>query len=174
MKKIDKVSFGLEKILDVISIILILGMVIFLMIQIVGRFGFNHGFPWTEESAKICLIMLAFVGAAVTSVSGRHVSITILDDALKGRAKKVVYVIQQSISVVFVVLVFIYSIPSIQIASKSITTNTHINYAIIYSIIPISCVIMIFAHVFKIVRKIKDIDAGNRIEEKIPEKEEEK
>lgn len=150
MKTINE---ALMKILDVISIALMVRMVIFLLIQLVARSVFTHGFPWTEESAKICLIMLAYIGAAMTSVNGVHVNVTILNDALKGVPQKVLIIIQQLIAMSFLVLVFFFSFPALEIASKSVTTNTHINNAIIYAIIPISCVIMFLGHLTKVIRQ---------------------
>lgn len=154
MKLIRGVNRGLLKFLDVISIILMIGMVLFLFIQLVARSVFTHGFPWTEELAKICMIMLAYIGAATTSINGVHVNVTILSDALKGVAAKVVYVVQQLIAMFFVALIFIYSYPAMQTAAKSVTTNTQINYAIIYAIIPISCVLMFFGHLAKIITQL--------------------
>lgn len=154
MKTMKKITDVLLKILDVLSIILMVGMVLFLLVQLIARAVFTHGFSWTEESAKICLIMLAYVGAAMTSVNGVHVNITILNDALNSpKGRKVLYIIQQLVAIVFLVLVFIFSFPALEIASKSVTTNTHINNAVIYSIIPVSCVIMFFGHLAKIIRQ---------------------
>ena len=70
MKVLKIVNQVLLRLLDVVSIILMVGMVIFLLIQLIARGIFNFGFAWTEESAKICLIMLAYVGAAMTSING--------------------------------------------------------------------------------------------------------
>lgn len=171
MKTAKSVSAFLMKLLDVISIVLMIAMVLFLLIQLVGRAAFRHGFPWTEESAKICLIFLAYVGASMTSVNGTHINITILNDVLRGNAKKVLFVIQQLIAMAFLVLVFIYSFPALEIARRSVTTNTHINNAIIYSIVPISSVIMFFGHLMKIIVQlfskdyIKEVDE-DRVEEK--------
>lgn len=76
MKAMKTITGVLLKVLDVLSIVLMVGMVVFLLIQLVARAVFTHGFSWTEESAKICLIMLAYVGASMTSVNGVHVNIT--------------------------------------------------------------------------------------------------
>ncbi len=178
MKATKTITNVLLKVLDVLSIVLMVGMVVFLLIQLVARAVFTHGFSWTEESAKICLIMLAYVGASMTSVNGVHVNITILNDALhSARGRKVLFVLQQLLAMVFLVLVFVFSFPALEIASKSVTTNTHINNAIIYSIIPISCVIMFFGHLAKIVRQFASAEYvaivdEDRQEEK-PERKEE-
>ena len=146
-------------------------MVLFLLVQLVARAAFRHGFPWTEESAKICLIFLAYVGASMTSVNGTHINITILSDMLKGKAQKVVFVIQQLIAMAFLVLVFIYSFPALEIASRSVTTNTHINNAVIFAAVPISAVLMFFGHLMKIIVQlfskeyVKEVDE-DRVEVK--------
>ena len=106
MKAMKTITGVLLKVLDVLSIVLMVGMVVFLLIQLVARAVFTHGFSWTEESAKICLIMLAYVGASMTSVNGVHVNITILNDALhSARGRKVLFVLQQLLAMVFLVLV---------------------------------------------------------------------
>lgn len=171
MKTAKSVSSFLMKLLDVISIVLMIAMVLFLLVQLVARAAFRHGFPWTEESAKICLIFLAYVGASMTSVNGTHINITILSDILKGKAQKVIFVIQQLIAMAFLVLVFIYSFPALEIASRSVTTNTHINNAVIFAAVPISAVLMFFGHLMKIIVQlfskeyVKEVDE-DRVEVK--------
>lgn len=176
MKVLKIVNQVLLRLLDVVSIILMVGMVIFLLIQLIARGIFNFGFAWTEESAKICLIMLAYVGAAMTSINGVHVNVTILNDLLHSeKGRKLLFILQQLIAMAFLVLVFIFSFPALEIASKSVTTNTHINNAILYSVIPISCVIMFLGHLSKIVRQcssatfVEDVDL-DRSEENTKDK----
>lgn len=165
MKVIKVINLGLLKLLDVVSIVLMVGMVLFLLIQLIARGVFNYGFPWTEESAKICLIMLAYIGAATTSISGVHVNVTILNDLLRSeKGRKILFILQQLIAMAFLGLVFFFSFPALEIASKSVTTNTHINNALLYSIIPVSCVIMFLGHLSKIMRQcasstfVEDVD----------------
>lgn len=165
MKTAKSISAFLMKLLDIVSIVLMIAMVLFLLIQLVARAAFRHGFPWTEESAKICLIFLAYVGASMTSVNGAHINITILSDSLNGKAQKVLFVIQQMIAMAFLVLVFVYSFPALEIAKKSVTTNTHIDNAIIYSIIPISSVIMFFGHLMKIIVQLFSKDYIKLVDE---------
>lgn len=153
MKILRALNNGLLRLLDATSILLMVGMVIFLLIQLVMRFVFKTGLHWTEESAKICLIMLAYISASMTSLSGVHVNVTILSDLAKGTAKKVLFTFQQLVAIVFLIMVIVYSFPALEIASKSVTTNTQINNAVIYAIVPISCVIMVFGHLAKIVNQ---------------------
>lgn len=153
LKAINKIVDVLTRILDVISMVFMTLMVIFLLIQLISRAFFNYSLFWTEESARICLIMLAYIGSSVSSVSGNHVSITILGDSVRPlTAKKIIYIVQQLIAIAFLVLLFFFSFPAIEIASKSVTTNTQINYALIYSIIPVTCVISSFGHIAKIIK----------------------
>lgn len=171
MKTAKAISNFLMKLLDVISIVLMIAMVLFLLVQLVGRAAFRHGFPWTEESAKICLIFLAYVGASMTSVNGTHINITILSDILQGKGKKIVFVVQQLIAMAFLVLVFVYSFPALEIAKKSVTTNTHISNAVIYSAVPISAVIMFFGHLMKVIVQlfskeyVKEVDEDRKDEQ---------
>lgn len=159
MKAINKILNALTNVLDVISMVLMTLMVIFLLIQLISRAFFNYSLFWTDESARICLIMLAYIGSSVTSVSGNHVNVTILGDSVKPRtAKKIIFIVQQLIAMAFLVLLFIFSFPAIEIASKSVTTNTQISYAVIYSIIPVTCVISFFGHAARIIKSIVSKD----------------
>ena len=164
MKIVKAINNALLKLLDVLSILLMVGMVVFLFVQLVARSAFGSGLHWTEESAKICLIMLAYIGAAMTSINGVHVNVTMLSDALQGVAKKIVYVIQQLLAMGFLVLVVVFSGPALEIASKSVATKPLINNAIIFAIVLISFVIMFFGHLARIIAQfttkdfVKDVD----------------
>ncbi len=102
MKIVQRISGVVLKILDIAAIILMITMVIFLLIQLIARVCLGTVFSGPRKQPKISLIMLAYVGAATTSVNGKHVNVTIFEDSLKGRlARNVVYTVQQLIAIVF-------------------------------------------------------------------------
>ena len=146
----------IANIMNWVAVVLLFCMVSFLFVQIVARWIFSTGLHWTEELAKICHIMIAYNGAAMTSLNGVHVSVTILSDAMKGVVKKAIMVAHQLIVITFLVLVISFCGEALEIASRSATTNTRINYAILYSIIPISCAIGVFGHFCRILQIITD------------------
>lgn len=151
LKLINNVNQSISVFLDVITSVLTVGMTIFLIIQIAARYFFRIGFPWTEEGARLMMVFLVYLGAGMVSVSGVHISVTLLEDMLKGAARKTLLIIQQLIFLTYAGVVVWCAYKAFPIAMLSTTTNTNINNAIILSVIPVSYGVMISAHIVKTV-----------------------
>ena len=53
MKAMKTITGVLLKVLDVLSIVLMVGMVVFLLIQLVARAVFTHGFSWKSPPRSV-------------------------------------------------------------------------------------------------------------------------
>lgn len=88
----------------------VLGFIVLVWVMIVNvailtRYVFKIAIPWNEELTVLLFNWVIFMGAAMASVTKSHITITILQDALRGTAKKVVGIIQNLLFIVFIAVV---------------------------------------------------------------------
>lgn len=103
---------------------LFLGGIVFFWIllenfAIFSRYVLKLSFAWSEEIFVLLFIWIIFIGVALASFDDKHIEISILTDALKGRKKLVLKVIQNFLMIVFIGVLCLqsYSICRLQIST---------------------------------------------------------
>ncbi|MGP9677983.1 TRAP transporter small permease [Halomonas sp. AOP27-A1-41] len=69
-----------------LGVLILLGGVVFA--QFLSRYVFNHSIGWTEEGARMLLVMLVFIGAAGAASRRGHIYVEILELILPDKAKR--------------------------------------------------------------------------------------
>ncbi len=154
MKKIDLVLSKLSKGIEWIMVLALGAMVIAMFAQVVLRYVFGTGFPWTEELARFLLIYMIFLGTVVLVHEDSQISITVLDEVLSGTSLKVLKIFQNLVGLAYSILVTKIGFGTLNIVSKQKSPNMRIDMDKIYMIIPISCILMAVHLVFKLIRMI--------------------
>jgi len=119
-------------------------LIVITFLGVIMRYFVNNPFVWQEEVQLWCFVWVVFFGGSVAFRSGSHVAIDIVVDLLPDSLKKVVDILVYF--VVMVVLLYLSIHGSnlvIQLASTGRLTNIlQVPYSIIYSSLPIGCVLM--------------------------------
>jgi TRAP-type C4-dicarboxylate transport system permease small subunit len=136
-------------------------MVIVMFAQVVLRYVFETGFPWTEELSRFTMIYLVFIGSIVLTHENSHISVTILDEALKGTALKVLKCVQYLITTIYCVLMVRIGFASLPIVKLQTSPNMRVTMDTIYAIIPICCAFML---VYTVHRTINLFRRRNEVE----------
>lgn len=117
-----------------ISMVLFLSLMVGLVfINAVMRYAFHDSIPESEEFARFFFMWTVFLGVIAAFQDKGHVSVTILIDKLKGRAKITVYIISQLITLTICILVLIGGIQYTISASTYASVATGINFGIVVS-----------------------------------------
>ena len=153
MKILYAINSFLLACIKILCVILAGAMALVIALQIFMRLFFTP-LLWTEESSRIMMVWLVFLGAAYLhnmNVNG-HIRVDLLDQILPASASKALNIFTK-ISVVAVLAVtaifgFQLSFESINITS----TALDIPFAYIYGAIPISACLMIW---FSFVRLVE-------------------
>lgn len=69
-----------------LGVLMLLGGVVFA--QFLSRYVFNHSIGWTEEGARMLLVLLVFIGAAGAASRRGHIYVEILELLLPERGKR--------------------------------------------------------------------------------------
>lgn len=155
MQAFEKINKVISVITKIFMIICFSYMTIALSIQVFGRYIFNVGFSWTEESARYIMIWSVFIGAAYIALNLKHVKVSLIEDALKKAShKELLHVIQDVISLVFVVIVMRYGFLQLSIASLSKSANTGQSMLFPYLVFPVAFILLTYAYFYRMIESI--------------------
>ncbi len=86
IKILEKILAPINKILQVGTIILFVGMALCVLFQVLLRYVFKVPIPWTEEASRFLFIWATFMGAAIAFHDGGHLNVKLFVSRLpKGR-----------------------------------------------------------------------------------------
>ena len=95
---------------------LMFGTIVVLTIaQVFFRFVLGAPLIWSEELARLLLVWVTFIGAAVVCWDGRHLNVDVVFLKLPGKFRQFVRNLNAAISIVFLGILVYFSIPLIQI-----------------------------------------------------------
>ncbi len=118
-------------------------MGILLLSNVIMRYFFNSGIPWSEEFTRFLFIWIIFLGAIGALKENSHLGFTSLIQKLPKTAKLVVYIISQSLVLACLVVFFIGSIEMTKMGMHTLAPATEIPLAFMYGVgIPCSFVMM--------------------------------
>ena len=157
-QNVEKKHNGLiGKIFQVCMIVFLSLMVLLVFINALMRYIFKTSIPVSEEYARFFFMWSVFLGVIAAFKDKSHVSITVVLDALKGNAKKFVYILAQVVSLVVIILLIIGGFMYTTSASTYNSVATGINYGIVVSgflIMVIGTAIFIVNDTIKEVKKM--------------------
>ena len=83
----DKLDTGISRVESILITILLTLMILMAFSQIVLRNFFATGIDWSDALVRYLVVWVAFIGAAVATREGKHLSIDLLSRWLSGNAR---------------------------------------------------------------------------------------
>jgi TRAP-type C4-dicarboxylate transport system permease small subunit len=99
----------LDQTLDVFTIIMTIGIVLFVTLGVFFRFVINFPAPWTQEMARYMFIYLTFIGSALAVREKTHITIDILVDVFPKLLKTIILLFVQVGIIFFLIILSIGS-----------------------------------------------------------------
>lgn len=147
--------------IDIVEYITISAMILMIFIvalQITARYILKISIPWTEEAARYMLILITFLGAAVSLARDEHIRINVLLERIPPKKRGYLQLIYDIAIALFLALVFRGSLKMIHLTWETPAgTIGWITTGKIYLILPFSIIIMICVLMFQIYHRVKDI-----------------
>ena len=146
----------LDKVTSIASIIVFIAMVLMVTYQVIARYFFASPSSITEALTRYSFVWLIIISATYMFGQREHINIAVLKDKLPGKAKTVVNIIIECVTIVFAGLIMVFGGFKItQMNFVQYDSILHIPTGIIYSIIPICGVIIIFYSIYNIGLELK-------------------
>ena len=92
VRGIHKISDILDKIAEIMIVVMLGAMVVITGAQIVCRIFFT-ALAWSQEATRYLLIWSTLFGAGCVYKSSGHISISVLQDLLPGKAKDILQIV---------------------------------------------------------------------------------
>ncbi|MBZ5487284.1 TRAP transporter small permease [Halomonas aquamarina] len=125
-----------------LGVMILLGGVVFA--QFLSRYAFNHSIGWTEEGARMLLVLLVFIGAAGAASRGAHINVEILELMLPARAKRWLRGFNNLLSAAFFGYVAWLAWQVGQRVWNSSMSTLPISKGWLYTVIAVACAAMAF------------------------------
>ena len=153
--KLDKIVAGL-----LISLMGI--MVLNVSWQVVSRYVFQNPSSFTDELSRYMLIWLGMLGASYVAGQDQHLAIDILPQKLERRAKAWLKILIYGLVLLFAFLVLVLGGSNLVyitfiLGQKSATLQLPLAY--VYSIIPISGLLVTYYQIYQIEKQIASLKA---------------
>jgi TRAP-type transport system small permease protein len=140
---IIKIFNALERLVEIFMGVCLSVMAILLVSNVIMRYFFNTGIPWSEEFTRFLFIWIIFLGAIGALKDNNHLGFTSLIQKLPKKAKLVVYIISQAMVFATLVVFFIGSVRMTKMGIHTLAPATEIPLAFMYGVgIPCSLAMM--------------------------------
>jgi len=148
----------LNKILKYVLVFLFLLLIITILLQVFSRYVLTVTIPWTEDGARLILIVVTFLGTALALRDNEHIALTFLFKKIPARYKNYVSIFLNLI-ILFFLIFFIKG--SLEMISMNwvvpVISLPKIKIGYIYLILPISAFLMVYFLILKIVNDVNNI-----------------
>lgn len=155
---IEKVSRSINRWIEPLLFGLGLSMALIVVVQVFFRYVLNHSLFWSEELARYLLVWLTFLGASVAYRRELHPGIDVLVVRLPTFIQKVVAVCVHILSITLFGVMILFGIKFAYFVRSQISPALHLPKWIIFSIIPVSGLILMIHGVAFLLDEIKGAD----------------
>lgn len=97
--------------------LLLMAITVLTILQVIFRFLLDSPLVWSEEVARLSIVWMTFLGAAVCCWDGTHLKVGTLADRLPRRIGATVHVLSGAMIIVFLGVLVWTSIPLVQISN---------------------------------------------------------
>ena len=146
-----------DKILDVSVATCLCSILALMFLQITARYVFQSPLRWSEEVIRYAQVYLTFLGSVVLVREKALISIDAIVNFFPNKLRKILWVFTTILSFIFLVFLVIYGYNYVMSNINVFSFVTGVRMGYLYSVIPISGVLMIL----NMVRKLKEAPEWN-------------
>jgi len=155
---LDKLFKGLRSVLYWFSVAAMSVMLVVIFAQVVSRYLFNWTPEWSEELARYLFVWVVFLGSALIMGEAGHLAVQFVPNHFKGTAVGNVLKIVINLSgYVFILLLLVQGAKMTQVMTFQISPGLEIPMSWVYSVIPLSAVLMLLYLARDTVQIVRDL-----------------
>lgn len=162
MQAFTSVKRAIDKIMEVMCIIILGIMTVLVVYQVITRKIFNSPSAYSEAVSQYLFVWMILYGSAYVFGKKEHLDITVLKDKMKGKTLLLVEILTNICLVLFAAVVLGYG--GYLIAGQQMSTTDAalgIPMGVIYSAIPISGIFTLFYAIYNCFLAVDDYKKGN-------------
>lgn len=159
-----KFAKSLEKIVNIIVTILFIIITIITFVQVITRYFMGISYFWAEELSRFSMVWITFLGATIAVSSSAHTRIDFFINLLPEKLKKFINIFDEFICMFFSIVISIYSIDTVKIAMKNVSTGLKLPMGFVYGALPFAGLFMALYFILRIYLRLKDVDIEGGIQ----------
>lgn len=113
------------------------------LLQVFFRYVLNDSLIWSEELARYLFVWISFLGGTLVMDRGTHIKIDILENLLRGGARKAVVRAAKALVLVFLVLLTVSGVMIVGLTMDQPSAVMQIPMGLVYLAIPVGSIAMI-------------------------------
>lgn len=144
--KTIKIIRNILKCLVIITFVLLVSMT---FLQVISRYISHKPLTWTEEIVRFSNVWLALLTSSICIHEKKHLSLDFLTHSLSFKLKKILNILIYSFFILgFLIILLIYGIQFTVKGASQLSPAMRLPMSIIYTILPISAILMILESIF--------------------------
>lgn len=151
----------LLKTLRIVLIVLMAMMVGVVLLQVVTRYGFGFSISWSEELARLSLICIVFLGAAVLTRSEAHLTVDTFVLPLPDRVRSGIAIVANAVGIYCTGYLISGSFRSLNREWSQLTPAMQLPMGVIYLTIFFATLLITLFLAVNVIRHALDIAKGN-------------
>ncbi len=156
VRGIHKLSDILDKIAEVIIVVMLGAMVLITGAQIICRLFFT-ALSWSEEATRYLLIWSTMFGAGCVYKHSGHISISVLQDMLPEKAKDILQIAVHILCMILFGLIVFYGIQYFGRQGSQLSAAMRLPMRYVYTCIPVGCGLMFFHALDAVLNCVTDL-----------------
>lgn len=155
---LKSIKFYIDKILFFVLFLIIFAMLLCVSLQVFSRYVMKSPFVFTEELVRFLLIWLGLLGGSYAFGVKGHIALTLFFDKFNNTVKTIAKVIIDiSIFLLSLFILIIGGLKLISIAHNQVSSVLSIPMWLVYTVSPISGIIIVFYQIYYILLEIFNI-----------------
>jgi TRAP-type C4-dicarboxylate transport system permease small subunit len=140
-------------------------IVLTIFVEVFRRFVLSYSSIWAEEVARYAFIYVSWIGASAAIKERAHIRIDVLLPFLSERAKGLVYIFGDLVTMALAVFAFWLSMETMLTSIKfgSVTHGLRVSLAWFLAAVPLGFAMMFFRLIQSIVRDASDVINGRPV-----------
>lgn len=143
----------LDQLVNLVAIASMFTMVILVFMNVVLRYAFDSGLPWSEEVSRIAFVWVVFLGIIIANRDNSHLRVDIIVSRLGKIGQKITGAITGIVTVLVLVSVLIGGSKLIALTHAQGLPASGIPTSVIYIAGVMSCSILLIGIVAKVFKK---------------------
>lgn len=144
MKAIIAINDIVNKISRYLLILMFAAITVIYTSQIISRYFFSSGLHWSEEFVRYVDVAMVMLGSAVLARGNGHVNVSALESVTPEDKLKYLVLVQNLLTITFFGIAIFLGLQFMNLAGTQISTNMRLPMKMVYSIFPISFVVLVF------------------------------
>lgn len=151
----------LFKALEWFAMICMVILTVIVFTDVILRYIFKQGFPWTQEIATLMLVWFSLIGMAIGVLEKIHISIEMFTSRLPDKVIGILESIDYILIAIFGGTMVYFGLVIMDATKLSTMPATKMPSAVLYIILPLSGVLVILNAILVVIKQEKKISDGN-------------